>query len=270
MQVLKSYSSIRPVSTVWFVREQTPEEIAAAAAADAAKVAAAKAAFDAEVAKKVEAEVLGLKNKNTELLTKNKTLSELAKNFEGVNLDELKALKASIDANEDAKLIAEGKGAQVIEKYTTRMRAQHEAEIAAEREKIKAETARADQYKGAVLDNQIREVLVGLHKGAVDDAIMHARTQFVLDAKGKAVQLDASGNPVLGKDGSTPFSPAEWIEMQKELKPHWFPASSSGSGAGGGDKGGSGAGKTISRANFDKLSGTEQGTLARSGVKITD
>lgn len=269
MLVQQSYSKIRPVSTVWFVREETPEQVAAAAAAKAT-ADATKAAFDAEVAKRVEAEVLGLKNKNTELLTKNKTLSDLAKNFEGVNLEELKALKVSIDANEDAKLIAEGKGAQVIEKYTTRMRAQHEQEILAEREKIKAETARADQYKGAVLDNQIREVLVGLHKGAVEDAIMHARTQFVLDAKGKAVQLDASGNPVLGKDGSNPFSPAEWIEMQKELKPHWFPASSSGSGAGAGDKSGSGAGKTITRAAFDKLSSVDQGAVARSGVKISD
>lgn len=270
MQVQKPYLTIRPVSTVWFVREDTPEQIAAAAAAKIAADAAAKIAFEAEIQKRVDAEVSGLKTKNNELITKNRTLSELAKNFDGVNLEELKALKVSIDANEDAKLIAEGKGAQVIEKYTTRMRAQHEVELAAEREKIALETARADQYKGAVLDNQIREVLVGLHKGAVDDAIMHARTQFVLDAKGKAVQLDASGNPVLGKDGSNPFSPAEWIEMQKELKPHWFPATSSGSGASGGEKGSNGSGKTISRANFDKLSPTEQGALARSGTKISD
>lgn len=269
MQVQKSYSNTRPVSTVWFVREETAEQLAAAKAS-ADKAAADKLAFEAEVQKRVDAEVTGLKTKNSELITKNKTLSELAKNFEGVNIEELKALKTSIDANEDAKLIAEGKGAQVIEKYTTRMRAQHEVELAAEREKIALETARADQYRGAVLDNQIREVLVGLHKGAIDDAIMHARTQFVLDAKGKAVQLDSSGNPVLGKDGSTPFSPAEWIEMQKELKPHWFPASSSGSGAGAGEKGGNGSGKTISRANFDKLTPVEQGALARSGTKISD
>ncbi len=185
-------------------------------------------------------------------------------------MEELTALKTSIDANEDAKLISEGKGAQVIEKYTTRMREQHRIELEAEREKIKAEAARADQYKGAVLDNQIREVLVGLHKSAIEDAIMHARQHFVLDAKGKAVQLDPSGNPVLGKDGSTPYSPSEWIETQKELKPHWFPASSSGSGASSGERSGSGAGKSISRTNFDKLSAAEQGAIARSGMKITD
>lgn len=262
-----SYST-RPLSTVWFVCEETPEQIAAAAAAKAAAEFDARVA--AEVQKRVDAEVNGLKNKNTELLTKNKTLSELTKKFEGVDLEALTKLKADIDANEDAKLISEGKGAQVIEKYTTRMREQHRVELEAERAKIALEAEKAKRYEGAVLDNQIREVLVGLHKGAVEDAIMHARQHFVLDAKGKAVQLDSSGNPVLGKDGTNPYSPAEWIETQKELKPHWFPALSSGGGASGGDRGGSGSGKAMTRANFEKLSPMDQGKIARSGIQITD
>lgn len=257
----------RAVSTVWFVREQTAEEIAAAAAA-------AKAAEEARVAKliqdKVDAEVAGLKKKNEELIAKNKTLAENNKRFDGVDLDALTKLKATIDANEDAKLIAEGKGAQVIEKYTERMRAEQAAKLAEKDQAIAEQASRADLYKDRVLENALRSAFTGLHASAVEDAILLAKTQFVLDAKGNAVQLDSSGNPVLGKDGSTPFTPKEWIEIQKEHKLHWFPASSSGSGAGGRETSGSGAGKTMNRANFEKLSASEQRTAALSGTKIID
>lgn len=258
----------RPVSTVWFVREQTADEIAAAAAA-------AKAAEEAKVAKliqdKVDAEVAGLKKKNEELIAKNKTLAEHNKRFDGVDLDALTKMKASLDANEDAKLITEGKAAQVIEKYTERMRAEQAAKLQEKDALIAEQAQRADLYKDRVLENALRSAFTGLHAGAVEDAIMLAKTQFVLDAKGNAVQLDASGNPVLGKDGSSPFTPKEWIEIQKERKLHWFPASSSGSGAGAREQSGSGAGKTMNRATFDKLSPAEQRTaVTTGGVKIID
>jgi hypothetical protein len=264
-----SYKTTRPVSTVWFVCEKTADELAAEAAA-----AAAKAAEEARIAKlvqdRVDAEVTGLKKKNDELIAKNKTLAENNKRFDGVDLDALKQLKATIDANEDAKLIADGKGAQVIEKYTERMRAEQAAKLAEKDQAIAEQSTRADLYKDRVLENALRSAFVGLHPSAVEDAILLAKTQFVLDAKGNAVQLDSSGNPVLGKDGSSPFTPKEWIDIQKERKLHWFPASSSGSGAGAGQQGSGGAGKTMNRANFEKLDAAAQRTAALSGVKIID
>jgi hypothetical protein len=75
--------------------------------------------------------------------------------------------------------------------------------------------------------------------------------------------------PVLGKDGKTPFSPQEWMEMQKELKPHWFLASNSGGGSQSAHAG-SGQGKTIKRSDFNNLPSHKQGEIARSGTKIID
>lgn len=240
--------------------EKTPEEVAAEQEA-----AIAKRIKDA-----VDLEVAGLKHKNTELLGTNARLKDEAKQFEGMDPAALKAMKDRLDADEDVKLLAEGKKEMVIEKYTQRMRAEHQTQIDAAEERVKAEAQRADIYKSAVLDNQIRAVTAGMHPGAVEDALLHARNIFSLDAKGKAVKLDSEGRPELGKDGSSPFSPAEWIETQKELKPHWFPAGTSGSGSSNARDGGNGAGKTITRAVYDKLSQIEQGKVARSGVKIVD
>jgi len=118
------------------------------------------------------------------------------------------------------------------------------------------------------LDNQIRTVAGELHKAAVEDALLHARRIFTLDAEGNAVQLDSNGIPVAGKDGVNPFSPGEWMEQQKELRPHWFPNGTSGSGVAGVREAGAGFGKTVTRAVFEKLSGTDKQNILKNGIKI--
>jgi hypothetical protein len=261
--MFKNLYSTKPLSTVMYVMEgEDPPAGAGAGGGDD---------LDAKIAAAVAAATQGLKAKNDELLGKLKTSGEKLKSFEGIDPAEMKALKERLDQDEDALLLAQGKKNVVIEKYTERMRAQHAADLVAAEDRVKAEAQRADTYRGAVLDNQIRSVCTGLHKGAVEDALLAARQLFVLDAKGNAVQLDSDGvTPVRGKDGTTPFSPAEWIEQQKELKPHWFPSGTSGSGSLDVREGGSGTGKVIKRADFDKLSPVEQGKVARSGVKLID
>lgn len=268
MSINNNYDFTRTVVAL-NVYDPTAEEIAAQAAADAASAAQA-AELQTKIDAAVAAATTGLQAKNNELLGKVVKANERAKLFEGLDPVELKALKDRLDADDDTKLLAAGKKNEVIDKYTTRMRAEHDAQLAAKDELIKAEATRADAWKGSVLDNQIRAVTSGLHKGAVEDALLHARNIFSLDAKGNAVKLDADGRAELGKDGATPFSPAEWIETMKELKPHWFPMSTSGSGGSSDSRGGSGAGKTLSRENFDKLPANQQREAVMSGTKIVD
>ena len=222
------------------------------------------------VQEQVDAAVRGLKAKNEELLGKNKEYQTKLASFSGLDPERTKALLETMDHDEDLKLFSEGKKAVVIDKYTERMRTSHAAEVEAERQQTLAERQRADNYKGAVLDNQIRAVTSDLHKGAVEDALLQARQIFSLDAKGNAVKLDAEGRPELGKDGKTHFSPAEWMEMQRELKPHWFPASTSGSGSNGAQGSGSGTGKTMKRGDFNALTPAQQGGVVRSGTRIVD
>jgi hypothetical protein len=226
--------------------------------------------IEQQIQEGVDAAVRGLKAKNDELLGKNKEYQTRLASFGTLDPERAKALMETMDHDEDLKLFSEGKKAVVIEKYTDRMRTSHAAELEAERQQTLAERQRADNYRSAVLDNHIRAVTGDLHKGAVEDALLHARQLFSLDAKGNAVKLDAEGRPELGKDGKTPFSPAEWMEMQRELKPHWFPASTSGSGSAGAQGSGSGAGKTMKRSEFNALTPTQQRSVATSGTRIVD
>jgi hypothetical protein len=218
----------------------------------------------------VSQQTQGLVSKRDELLANERKLKDKLKEFDGFDPAAMKALKDRLDQDDDAKLLAEGKKQQVIEKYTERMRAQHASELEALNKKLQEADQRTDRYRGAVLDNHIRAVTSDLHKGAVEDALLHARQLFSLDDKGNAVQLDSEGNPVLGKDGKTPFTPKEWIELQKELKPHWFPSNTTGSNNGNPRDGSSTNGKTIKRADFERLGNVERAEAMRKGTKIID
>jgi hypothetical protein len=227
--------------------------------------------LEAKIAAAVAEATKGLKSKNDELLGIQRQLKDKLKPFEGMDPVKLSELQSRLDQDEDAKLFAEGKKESVIQKYTERMREAHQNELKTFEQKIAAAEERAKRYQQAVLDNHIRAACKDLHPGAVDDALLHARQIFTLDDQGNAVQLDAEGNPELGKNGKTPFSPAEWIEQQKEKKPHWFPSNTSGSGSSNARQSGSNAsGKTIKRSDYEALPMLKQAEVARSGIRIVD
>ena len=229
-----------------------------------------KADLQKQINEAVEAQVNGLKKKNSELINENKKVKEELGGFKGLDLDGFKAYQEKIAGDEDTRLISEGKVNQVIERHTQRQRAEHQKALEQLNEQIKAADSRTTAYRGKVLENAIRSVAVGLHDSAIEDAVFAGTRTFSLDDKGEAVALDAQGHPITGKDGITPLTPKEWMEMQKELKPHWFPASSSGGGAAGGSRDASGRGNTITRADFDKLTGQQKRDTIGKGIQIKD
>lgn len=264
---INNYSTVPLIRTL-YVREDDPAALAAKAQAEQ-EAAIAKRIAD-EVQKAVERETTGLKNKNDELLGKLKKEQDRVRQFDGMNPEELKALKDKLDNDEDTRLLTEGKKNEVIDKYTQRMRAEHENQKKELAAKIKAESDRAEAYREKVLENAIRQAAGGIHKEAIEDAILHGTRLFSLDAKGNAVALDPDGRPILGKDGLTPLSPTEWMEQQRELKPHWFPASTSGGGASASRDASSFGGKTITRADFDKLPARSKSEVLSKNMKIVD
>ncbi|MBB5508148.1 hypothetical protein [Paraburkholderia atlantica] len=223
------------------------------------------------IADAVASAVTGLKAKNDELLGKLKHSNEQLKAFDGIDPVKTKEMIARFENDAEAKLIAEGKLSEVIEKRTERLRADYEKKLSDAHALAQNESERAKAFQGRVLDDAIRAAAAqaGLHQYAIDDALLRGRSMFSLNADGQAVQLGPDGQPVLGKDGKSAFSPAEWLEGMKESAPHWFPAAASGGGSTGGS-GGSSSKKTMTRAAFDQLPPLKQAETARSGVTITD
>lgn len=184
----------------------------------------------------VDEAVKGLKDKNAELIKDKKELKDelgsLKSKVDGLDLDAIKVLLDKSNQDEESKLIAEGKIEEVIQKRTEKMREEHEKLLKAEKERAdKAETY-ANKFRQSVIQGQIVQAAVemGALSEATADIAFLAQSQFSLNENGKAVAIDANGEVVIGKDGSNPVTPKEWVEGLRENKPYFWPkANGSGS-----------------------------------------
>ena len=187
----------------------------------------------AQIAAAVEAATAGLKAKNTELLGSLREAKDSLKRFEGIDPDAVRNIISKFASDEEATLIAAGKVDEVLNKRTERMKADFDKKLVEAQAKADAAVKRAETFQGRVLDEAIRAAAskAGLHQHAIDDALFRGRAMFTLNEDGTAISLGDDGQPVLGKDGKTPFTPGEWLETMKDKAPHWYPATAAGSGA---------------------------------------
>lgn len=79
--------------------------------------------------------------------TAKQELQKLQKQYEGIDPETVKKLFAQLDQDEDAKLIAEGKISEVIQKRTEKMREQHDKLLNAEKERADKAEAYANKFK---------------------------------------------------------------------------------------------------------------------------
>lgn len=190
---------------------------------------------------------------------------ELEEKFAGIDPAKVRDMMAKLDQDGEAALIAAGKFDEVVAKRTEKLRADLQRQIDEANGKAKQSEERVSKYSQRVLDDRIRDAVMGkVHVHAIKsgDVLRAAREIFVLDDSGNAVQIGDDGKPVIGKDGKTPFSPAEWIESMTEVAPHWFPSDSTGGGAGG-SKNATGGGKTMKRSAFEALPARDRAAAAK-------
>lgn len=203
--------------------------------------------------------------------TAQREAKRLEKQFEGLDVEELRGLAKQLEGSEEAKLFKEGKLDQVVAKRMER----REAEIAkivkkAEEEKAAA-VARSKRQDQRIADGIARDAAIkaGIHQHAVDDFVLAVRYEgWTLNDDDELVLLDKDGSPVLGKDGKTRLTIQETAESKRDTRPHWFPASASGSGAKPGF-GGPGA-KVMKRAQFDQLPAKQRAAFMSGGGSIQD
>lgn len=142
-------------------------------------------------------------------------LQKLQKQFEGIDPEIVKKVFAQIDQDEEAKLIAEGKVNEVIQKRTEKMREEHEKLLKAEKERADKAEAYAQKFKQSVIQSQIVQAAIELEAlpEATPDIAFLAQSKFALDENGKAVAVDENGEVVIGKDGQTPMTPKSGLSL---------------------------------------------------------
>ncbi|EIB6859941.1 hypothetical protein ECE07_16085 [Acinetobacter pittii] len=182
-------------------------------------------------------------------------LQDFQKQFEGIDPEIVKKVFAQLDQDEEAKLIADGKVNEVIQKRTEKMREEHERVLKSEKDRADKAEAYANKFKDSVIQGQIIQAAVELEAlpEATGDIAFLAKTKFALDENGKAVAVDENGEVIIGKDGQTALSPKEWVESLREQKPYYWPKAS-GMGA-------PGSGASIKK--WSDYSEAERASLAR-------
>src|SRR5690554_8172390 len=176
---------------------------------------AAKAAHESDVA--------GLKAKRDELLDAQRKLKDDIKRFEGIDPERARKLEQMLAENEEAKLIADGKIDELVNKRLSREQATWQSQLEAKDAEAQKLQKQIEALQGATIASGIASAAAkaGLAPTAIEDA------QLIAKHSGWAVE---DGQPVLrngeevvrGKDGPITFD--EWLESQRETRPHWFPS----------------------------------------------
>ncbi|EMK1731260.1 hypothetical protein V8N76_004566 [Salmonella enterica] len=211
------------------------------------------------IAARVSEQVTGLKTKNTELLGTIRQQKDQLSRFDGIDPDAVRSILQRFSDDEEARLIADGKIDEVLNKRTERLRADVDKQIKAANDKAEKAESFANRFRGRVLGDAIRAAALkaGALPEATEDIILRSKGTFSLNDDGEAVAVDANGEAVFGKDGKTPLTPMEWAESLKESAPHLFPRAE-GTGAGGHKPTGSGALKR------SEMSAAEKATYIRA------
>lgn len=151
-------------------------------------------------------------------------LREMQERYGDIDPDAVKAILSKFASDEEAALIAKGDIDTVLTKRTDRMKADYDKKLQAEAEaKAKAE-AKAAKLADRTLAGALRDAAIkaGALPEALEDIVLRARGVWRLGDDGEPVAM-ADDEVVLGKDGKTPLSPAEWAESLRETAPHLWP-----------------------------------------------
>lgn len=160
-----------------------------------------------------------------------KLLKDLEK-FKDVDLAKYQELLALAKKQEEKKLIDAGEIDKVVEQRVGEMKSTYENQIKTLTEQ---NSVAQRQLESLLIDNAVRDAAVksGVQPTAVDDVLLRAKATFKIK-DGNAVPVDAQGNVVYGKDGTSPMSVVDWTTGLKKQAPHLFQGSQGGGAPGSG------------------------------------
>jgi hypothetical protein len=203
------------------------------------------------------------RSNNINLMNELKVLKET---YKSVDVDQYNELLKEHQKLKDKKLIEEGKVEELVGERVSRMKTELDNKI---KQLTEERDGLGNQLSTLVIDTELQKAAIasGAKATAIVDIINRGKQIFKL-IDGKAIAHE--GEKIkYGSDGVTPLSVTEFMKDLVSSAPHLF-EESKGGGAHGNDKGQSG-GKTMSRANFDKLpTSLEKSKFLKEGGKVID
>lgn len=178
--------------------------------------------------------ISGLKSKNDELIAEKRKLQEQYADFKEFDKDTLKNYITRLKSDEEARLIAEGKVDEVINRRTERMRESYQTQIVENQNQAKEWQKRYSELESAFnntrIDAAIRDAALAANviPSAIDDIIVRGRQAFQI-ADGKIISKDPYTNDIrIGSDGKSPYNANDFMADLKKAAPHFWPQTTGG------------------------------------------
>lgn len=165
-----------------------------------------------------------------------KERDELKQRFEGIDPEDVRKLAEEKRRLEEAQQLKTGELEKVVEGRVKAIKADLEKQLSTvtgERDALNARLVAIQIDQGVITAATKR----GLRPTAMPDITARARTIFKL-VNGVPNAFEADGKSVrYGKDGLTPMTLEEWVDVQVSEAPHLFESNAGGGAAGNGSGG---------------------------------
>lgn len=245
-------------------QDQTPNDGAIDLTNPAVQAAISTAVADATA---------GLKGNRDTILTEKRAEKERAdaaqKQLDSLgDYDTIKAMVERFKTDEEAKLIAEGRTDEVINRRTEAMRLDADTRVLAATTKVDETQGLLDSANATIVsmkvDASIERAAAKMECAptALPDIQRAAREMFTMNAETGNIEARQDGVVMMGTDGKSPLDPAAWLGMQKTDSPHWWGPSAGGGAGGGTNVTGKGA---ANMTQYEKADGLGKLSLALSG-----
>jgi hypothetical protein len=174
-----------------------------------------------------------------------KELDSIKKQFEGVDLNELQAMKRKLQDIDDKKMIEAGKIDELVAQKVERMKLDYEEQIKQMKTALEERDGKlsdtTQRLSEVLIDGEITKAVNGVgvvRKEAMTDILARGRRTWRLE-EGKPMPKE--GDRLLyGKDGKAPLTFDEWAQALILQAPFLFENSGGGGAAGGANSGGAG------------------------------
>jgi len=217
-------------------------------------------------------EIDRLRNHSAKILDEKKQLQQQFKAFEGLGDPEtISNMLKQFENNEDAKLVAEGKFTDVLEKHTERLKLDFQNQVKDLSEQLTKAQETGSKYETLFHESEaghaIRAVAAkaGVRDTAIDDILLRGKGLFTVSSDGTLEARDNEGN-LRVVDGK-PLTPELFVAGLREKYPHYWPESQSG-----GARGGSGTANTPNpfMKGTKDYNVTEQARLRKSDPALAE
>jgi hypothetical protein len=198
-------------------------------------------------------------------------LAELRKAYGEVEPEHVLEMKKTLDSIKDKKVLDDEGIEALLEKRLSTLRLEHENAAKARDKRISELQNESDnwssKFRRTVIDRAISDAALksGARPQAVPDVVLRGQSMWTLNEHGKPIARSSETEIMYGKDGTSPLTPAEWMDILKQEAPHFFEVSSGG-GAPGSTNGTGGLSKTKVRFKSDlKTPGEKSAFISEHG-----